>query len=239
VCAVAERIDGVPRPANILLNGPPGCGKTYFARKLAACFATEFHAIHLESIQTASEIVGDSDSYRSAAPGMLYNFLTNGKFGNPLILLDEICKMSGDSRFTPGSALLRLLEKETAKEFADNAENWCKLDMSMVFFVATSNTLDTISAPIRSRLKTFEIDMPKDPAAIILNIFDQAIDANYMAFAHMTLSTPALSALMSQSPRRIRQLIEDALGKALYEGRETVMACDVQVEPVKKSIGFQ
>jgi len=238
VFAIAERCDGIPAPANILIDGPPGCGKTYFTKKLAECLGTEFYTLHLETMQTAAEIVGDSDTYRSSAPGALYNALVDGMFANPVFLLDEICKMGGDERFRPQTALYRVFERETAKTFTDNAEPWLKLDLSRVFFICTSNNSEAVDFAILSRLKKFTVEMPSDPTKIIENIFQELKRERPSAFTDVTIEESATSLLAKQSPRRIRQLLEDAIGHALYRQRTKVVATDIQLEEPRRTMGF-
>ncbi|GGE82127.1 AAA family ATPase [Massilia psychrophila] len=238
VFAIAERCDGVPVFGNIIIDGPPGCGKTYFSKKLAQCLGTEFHALHLETMQTAGEIVGDSDSYRSSAPGALYNAMVDGKFANPVVLMDEICKMGGDERFRPQTALYRIFERETAKTFSDCSEPWLTLDLSHVLFLCTSNNYDAVDPAIRSRLKRFTVGMPIDPTQIIRNIFQQLQRERSTAFADVTLAQSAVDVLVTQSPRRIRQLLEDGIGAALYRERTHVIGSDIDVESVRRPMGF-
>ena len=237
VCARALAGDSVMRPGNILLDGPPGCGKTYFAKKLAGVFGMDFHEIHLEATQTAGEIIGDSDSYHDAKPGKLFDIITTGSTTSPLILMDEICKQSGDSRFNPASALYRIFEKETAKTFTDTKEHWLSLDVSHIFLVCTSNAYENIEPALRSRLKRFSIEMPADPTAIIHSIFVQLMNSNSTG-GEMALSSSAVESLMTQAPRRIRQLLEDAIGSALYHERNVVLPEDLDIELARAPMGF-
>lgn len=200
VFALAGLTDSVAKPCNLLIDGPPGCGKTFFTQRLAELMRTDFHEIHLETVQSSSDIVGDSDCYRNSKPGCIYRYLTQGSFANPIVLMDEICKIGGDSRFLPQNALFRLFERNTAKTFCDEAEPWLTLDASRIFFICSSNDVESISPAIRSRLKRFTVKMPADPTLIIKSIFAQikAVDAD--ALGRMRLSNEAVQVLMTQSP---------------------------------------
>lgn len=236
--ATAELHDGVARPGNILLDGPPGCGKTYFAKKLAEFMSVKFRSISMESKQAGFELMGTANGYRNSSTGILYDYLVSCTHANQLILLDEVCKIAGDDRYSPLSALYRLLEKETAKTFNDLSENYLKLDYSHAFFVCTSNNYENIDYSLRSRLRRFEIKMPDDATVIVWNIFNALKAEMPGPFGYMRLSNCAVKVLMQQSPRRIKQLLEDGLGAALYERRSDVLASDIKVEQVKPSIGF-
>lgn len=236
--ATAELHDRVARPGNILLDGPPGCGKTFFSKKLAEFMGVKFRSISMESMQASFELLGVSDGYRNSKTGILYDYLVSCTHANQLILLDEVCKIAGDDRYSPLSALYRLLEKETAKTFNDLSENYLKLDYSHAFFVCTSNNYENIDYALRSRLRRFQIEMPDDATAIIWNIFGALKAEMPGPFGFMQLSDCALKVLMQQSPRRIKQLLEDGLGSALYDRRNDVLARDIKVEKIKSSIGF-
>ncbi|MGZ9709989.1 AAA family ATPase [Glaciimonas sp. GNP009] len=236
--SVAELSGLVATPGAILLDGPAGCGKTYFAGKLAALMGVKKTHVSLESTQSSFELDGLAEGYKNSKPGLFYQSLMTCDHANQFFLLDEVCKISGDDRHSPASVLFQILEKSTAVNFVDKCENYRNLDCSHFFFVATSNRYENIDVALRSRMRRFQIGMPSDPSIIIMNLFSELKTRKGPNFSDFQLEYAAIELLCQQSPRRIRQLIEDALGSAIYNSRMTIKVKDLKVEKVKPSIGF-
>lgn len=236
--SVAEQTTRVPILMPIVLDGPPGCGKTHFSHQLARLLNTEFHAVHLETMQASGEILGEADFYTNSKPGRLFDILIDGEYANPVILMDELCKLNGDPRFDPRMALYRLFERQTARVFTDACAHWLTLDYSHAWFVCTSNNFESIDKPLKSRLKRFSITMPEDPTTIIRNIAKSIISDLPVTLRDMQLTQEAIDVLKKQSPRRIRQLIECSIGTALADERRKIVAADLDVEPERKAMGF-
>lgn len=238
VCALAEWQDGVPHPVHIVLDGPPGVGKTHFTKRLGEFFNTDFHAVHLESMQSSGELLGEADFYRNAKPGRLFDAMIDGRYANPIIMLGEICKIAGDERFDPRNALYRLLERDTSKCFTDSCARWLTLDYSKAWFICTSNRYDSIDPALRSRLKRFKVSAPKDPTVIIRNIFAALKSELPVGCDCITLADETVELLKSHPPRQIRQMLEVAVGMALANERRSVLPIDVEVEVHERRIGF-
>lgn len=142
----------------LLLNGPPGTGKTLFAEALAEACGVELAICSLGACQGGFELTGTAAHYSTSRPGKVWELLASGKHANAVLVLDEIDKL-GDTKYSPENALLDLLEARAAQRFEDQALT-CRFDASRLLKIATANSLDTISEPIRSRMEIVQVTEP-------------------------------------------------------------------------------
>lgn len=223
---------GYARVRPILLLGEPGVGKSHFARKLAEVCSSGFRMIDMASCTAGFTLSGGNSQWKDAKPGIVAEILTQpGNSANPVIVLDEIDKASASNKYDPLGPLYSLLEPSTSRLFRDEFLD-IALDASYITWIATSNDLESIPSPLRSRMDIFTI-MPPD----IIQIRQIMLSA-YRDVRHETgalhfieeCDSAAFDTLISEkiSIRDIRRIISWALTFAHRDRRTRLESVDIK-----------
>ena len=210
--------------AILCFSGPPGVGKTSLANSIATALKRPLIRIALGGLEDVNELRGHRRTYVGAMPGRITQGLIDAKKMNPVIVLDEIDKVSRSQRGDPTAALLEILDPEQNSEFRDYYLNF-DLDLSNVIFIATANDLGRIPAPLRDRMEfiTLSSYTPQEKFEIAKRyLIPQELKKHGLKKSELTISKPALRELIHSytreaGVRNLRRRVAEMCRKAALE----------------------
>lgn len=220
----------------VCLVGPPGTGKTSVARSVARALGKEYVRICLGGVRDEAEIRGHRRTYIGAMPGRIIEGLKKAGVKNPLMLLDEIDKVSSDYKGDTSSALLEVLDPEQNKNFADHYVE-LPTDLSEVLFLCTANTTETIPRPLLDRMEIIEIAGYTENEKFHIGkqyLIPKQIDKNGLKRANLSINDKALTDIISYYTKEagVREL-ERQIGKICRKAARSIV--DGKEEKVRVS----
>ena len=225
----------------LLLLGPPGIGKTHFARELSVLLGTGMGFVSMSSLTAGWVLSGASSQWKGARPDKVFETLVDGQYANPVIVVDEIDKAGGEHAYDPLGALYSLLEHDTAGQFTDEFAE-VPVDASQVIWVATANDARAIPEPIMNRVNVFEVRAPDRDAArgIAARLYRSIRAAHDWGSRFEPDAGDALLDRMSEmAPREMRRALMTAFGNAKLDHRDHLLPRDLPEPAHKRSaIGF-
>ena len=225
----------------MLLLGPPGIGKTHFAREVAQLLGTGLGFISMSSLTAGWVLSGASSQWKGARPGKVFETLVEGQYANPVMVVDEIDKARGEHAYDPLGALYSLLEHDTAQSFTDEFAE-VAIDASQLIWVATANDERAIPEPILNRMNVFEVQAPDRDAArsIALRLYQTLRQQHDWGRRFDEVPTEAvLERMAGMAPREMRRAWMTAFGNARLDARSRIELADLpDGGPKRAPIGF-
>ncbi|MCM1483341.1 MAG: endopeptidase La [Muribaculaceae bacterium] len=231
----------------ICLVGAPGVGKTSLGKSIARALGRKYQRVSLGGLHDESEIRGHRRTYIGAMPGRIIDAMRRAGSSNPVLLLDEIDKMSQDIKGDPSSALLEVLDPEQNSKFHDNYVD-VDYDLSKVLFIATANTLSTLQQPLLDRMEIIELSGYLQEEKIEIarrHLLPRKLEENNFTHEDISLTDDAIRSIIEgytsesgvrQLEKRIASVVRKAVLKKV-SGKEYPHL--VEPDQIKDYLGVQ
>lgn len=236
-----RKLSGGKKAPILCLVGPPGVGKTSVAKSIARSLGRKYVRLSLGGIRDEADIRGHRKTYVGAMPGRIMTAMKQAGVTNPLILLDEIDKISADYRGNPSAALLEVLDSAQNSAFRDHYIE-LDYDLSDVLFVTTANTLDTVDRPLLDRMEVIELsgytDAEKAQIAmkhLIPKLFDEyAMKKSMVKFSEAaileTINGYTRESGVRELERKIQKIFRKAAKMIEADGAKSVSVSKKNIE---------
>lgn len=229
----------------LCLVGPPGVGKTSLGQSVARAMGRRYQRVSLGGLHDEAEIRGHRRTYLGAMPGRIIDAVRRAESVNPVLLLDEIDKIGADYKGDPSAALLEVLDPEQNCHFHDNYVD-VDFDLSDVLFIATANTLSTLSQPLLDRMEIIELSgyaIEEKLEIARRHLMPRVLEAHRLAPDDMRLADAVMRRLIEDytSESGVRQL-EKMLGKIarqiiMREQKGEAPAAEITAADLEKMLG--